>query len=57
MELTARVQNRVLEISEVDPAEEMVNLTNILRSYESSMKVLNYLDDSLRISANEIGKV
>ena len=55
--LTTRVQNRVLEISEVDLAEEMVNLTNILRSYESSMKVLNYLDDSLRISANEIGKV
>lgn len=54
---TARANNRMLEVSEVNAAEEMVNLTNVMRSFESSMKVLNYLDDSLRISANEIGKV
>lgn len=52
-----KVSNRAIEVSEVNPAVEMVNLTNVLRSFESSMKVLNYLDDSLRISANEIGKV
>lgn len=52
-----KVTNGTLETSEVDPAVEMVNLTNVLRSFESSMKVLSYLDESLRISANEIGKV
>lgn len=52
-----RVKNGSIETSEVDPATEMVNLTNVLRSFESSMKVLKYLDESLRISANEIGKV
>ena len=51
------MQNKNLETSEVDPAVEMVNLTNTLRSFESSMKVLNYLDESLKISANEIGRV
>ena len=52
-----RVQNRMIEVSEVNAAEEMVNLTNVMRSFESSMKVLDYLDESLRISANEIGRV
>lgn len=55
--LTSKVRNRNLEVSEVDAAVEMVNLTNTLRSFESSMKVLGYLDESLRISANDIGKV
>lgn len=55
--VNTRVQNGMLESSQVDAAEEMVNLTNTLRSFESSMKVLKYLDESLRISANEIGKV
>lgn len=55
--LSTKVQNKNLETSEVDPAVEMVNLTNTLRSFESSMKVLNYLDESLKISANEIGRV
>lgn len=54
---TTKVQNKTLETSEVNPAVEMVNLTNTLRSFESSMKVLNYLDESLKISANEIGRV
>ncbi len=54
---TTRVQNRTLEVSEVNAAEEMVNLTNVLRSFESSMKILNYLDESLRISVNEIGRI
>ncbi len=55
--LTSRVRNNSIEVSEVDPAIEMVNLTNTLRSFESTMKVLGYLDESLRISANDIGKV
>ena len=54
---TTKVKNRTLEVSEVDASEEMANLTNVLRSFESSMKVLNYLDNTLQISANEIGKV
>ena len=55
--LTTKVQNRSLEISSVNLAEEIVNLTNVLRSFESSMKVLSYLDSSLEIAANQLGKV
>lgn len=55
--LNTQVRNNTLEGSDVDPASEMVNLTNTLRSFESSMKVLSYLDESLKISANDIGKV
>lgn len=54
---TTKVQNRSLEISSVSSAEEMVNLTNVLRSFESSMKMLSYLDNSLEIAANQIGKL
>lgn len=55
--LTTRVQNKTLEVSSVNSAEEIVNLTNVLRSFESSMKVLGYLDSSLEIAANQIGRV
>lgn len=55
--LNTQVKNNILESSDVNPASEMVNLTNTLRSFESSMKVLGYLDESLKISANDIGRV
>ncbi len=53
----AGIRNNTLENSDVNASEEMVNLMNTLRSFESSMKVLGYLDESLKISANDLGRV
>lgn len=55
--LATNVKNNSIEVSTVDSAGEMIDLTNTLRSFESSMKILSYLDESVRIAANDIGKV
>lgn len=46
-----------LEGSNVDPINEMVNMINIMRSYESSNKVVKAYDEMLQRAVNDIGKL
>jgi len=46
-----------LESSNINPIYEMVNMINIMRSYESSNKVVKAYDDMLQRAVNDIGKV
>jgi len=46
-----------LEGSNINPVNEMVNMINIMRSYESSNKIVKAYDDILQRAANDIGKV
>jgi flagellar basal body rod protein FlgG len=46
-----------LESSNVNPVEEMVNLIDSLRSYESCLKVIQGHDDMDNKAVNELGRV
>lgn len=46
-----------LEGSNINPIDEMVNMINILRTYESNQKVIKSYDEILQKAANEIGKL
>ncbi len=52
-----RVKQKFLEQSNVDTAEEMVNMMSALRGYEANQKVIQTMDASLEKAANEIGKI
>lgn len=50
------VQNKSLEASTVEMADEMVNLIETAREFESNQKLLHAADETLRKAVNEIGK-
>lgn len=50
------VQN-YLESSNVNITNEMVNMMTVMRSFESTQKVLSMLDETLGIAASKVGKV
>lgn len=54
---TARVKQGVLETSNVNVINEMVNMITIQRAYEAGQKVITSIDGTLDIAANRIGKV
>ncbi len=45
-----------LEASNVETVHEMVDLIAISRNYETNQKVIQSMDNSLRIAANDLGK-
>jgi flagellar basal-body rod protein FlgG len=47
----------VLETSNVNVVNEMVNMITIQRAYEAGQKVITSIDDTLDIAANQLGKV
>ena len=46
-----------LEASNVETVHEMVDLIAISRNYETNQKVIQTMDNSLRIAANDLGKM
>lgn len=46
-----------LETSNVDPTDEMVNLVVAARSYESSQRIIQMMDEILGKAVNEVGRV
>ena len=52
----AQVKQGFLESSNVNAVEEMVKMINIMRSYETSQKVVQAYDNTLE-KANEIGRI
>lgn len=53
----ATVQQGYLETSNVQTVSEMVSMIAITRNYETNQKVIQTMDKSLQIAANQIGKV
>ncbi|MCR5715438.1 MAG: flagellar basal-body rod protein FlgF [Lachnospiraceae bacterium] len=53
----AKVLQGYLETSNVNTVTEMVNLIAISRNYETNQKLIQTYDDSLQITANQIGKL
>ncbi|MDA3845618.1 MAG: flagellar basal-body rod protein FlgF [Vallitaleaceae bacterium] len=51
------VMQGYLEASNVNSVEEMVNMINVMRSYESSQKVLTTYDSTLDQAVNQIGRM
>lgn len=46
-----------LEMANVQIVSEMVNLISITRAYESNQKVVQTIDGTLDVAANQIGKL
>lgn len=53
----ARIKQGVLETSNVNVINEMVNMITIQRAYEAGQKVITSIDETLEIAANQVGKV
>lgn len=53
----AKVMQGVLETSNVNVVNEMVNMITIQRAYEAGQKVITSIDGTLDIAAKQIGKV
>jgi flagellar basal-body rod protein FlgG len=51
------VNQGVLETSNVNVINEMVNMITIQRAYEAGQKVITSIDETLNIAATEVGKV
>lgn len=54
---TAQVNQGYLEVSNVETVSEMVQMIALSRNYETNQKVIQTYDDSLQITANQIGKL
>lgn len=52
-----QVRQGSLENSNVDMAEEMVNMMTVSRSYETNQRMIQMLDSTLEKSVNEVGRV
>lgn len=53
----AEVRQGYLEVSNVDPAQAMVDLMAAQRAYESNQKIVQFYDKTLDKAVNEVGKV
>lgn len=56
-DITSRVENRMLESSNVDMVDEMTDLLQTAREFEINQKALHTSDETLRKLTNEIGRV
>ncbi|MDD5017606.1 MAG: flagellar basal-body rod protein FlgF [Eubacteriales bacterium] len=52
-----KVMQGYLESSNVDMAEELVEMMALTRAYELNQRVLKMVDESLEITVNQVGKV
>ena len=53
----SQVKSGYLEMANVQIVSEMVNLISITRAYESNQKVVQTIDGTLDVAANQIGKL
>ena len=54
---TATVQSGYLEASNVQVVKEMVELISVTRAYESNQKLVQTIDGTLDVAANQLGRV
>jgi flagellar basal-body rod protein FlgF len=54
---TAQVRQGFLEASNVDMAQETVDMIEVQRNYEVNQRILNMFNESLQKTVNEVGKV
>ena len=57
LEKYGEVKSGYLEMANVQIVSEMVNLISITRAYESNQKVVQTIDGTLDVAANQIGKL
>ena len=53
----AKVQQGLLEASNVNVVSEMVNLITISRAYQAGQKMINTIDETLEQASSQVGKV
>ena len=53
----AKVEQGVLETSNVNVVNEMVNMITIQRAYEANQKVITSVDSTLDRAVNNVGRV
>ncbi len=53
----AKVEQGVIEASNVNVVKEMVDMITITRAYEAGQKVIQTVDTMLEKSSNQVGKV
>ena len=53
----AKVEQGVLETSNVNVIKEMVNMITIQRAYEAGQKVITSIDSTLDRAVNNVGRV
>ncbi len=53
----AKVEQGVLETSNVNVVNEMVNMITIQRAYEANQKVITSIDSTLDRAVNNVGRV
>ncbi len=56
IEFNGQLKQGFIEDSNVNPIQEMVEIINVMRSYEANQKVIKAYDDSLDRLINEVGK-
>jgi flagellar basal-body rod protein FlgG len=52
----ARIKQGFLEESNVNPAQEMIDLIEVQRQFESVQKMVRTLDDTFRLAVNQVGR-
>jgi flagellar basal-body rod protein FlgG len=57
IESNATIEQGVLETSNVNVINEMVNMITIQRAYEAGQKVITSIDETLDRAVNNVGKV
>ena len=53
----SQVRQNYLEASNVQVADEMVNMITISRAYQAGQKVINTIDETLDKAVNQVGNV
>lgn len=57
IESEAKVEQGVLESSNVNVVSEMVNMITISRAYQAGQKIINAIDETLDKAVNQVGQV
>jgi flagellar basal-body rod protein FlgG len=56
-EFTGKIEQGFLEASNVNSVEEMIEMINVMRAYESNQKIITTYDSILEKSVNSIGRL
>lgn len=56
IDFTGNVAQNMLELSNVDAVREMVDMINLLRSYEANQRVITAIDQTLEKAVNDVGR-
>lgn len=56
-EFSGKVVQGFIEGSNVNSIEEMVNMINVMRTYESNQKIISTYDETMGKAVNEVGRI